>query len=109
MRQSWTISSLLDTPAFAWLDTLASPLQQAVTDIFARSAERRQLKNWLNGTPLRHRIHPAVVTVPIGAWTSAVVLDWLDSISPEERARGFRQSADVCVVLGVLGALPSRF
>ncbi len=107
MRQAWTISSLLDKSSFGWLDQIAGSLQQTAADIFSSSEAAQQAKNWLNGTPLRHRIHPALVTVPIGAWTSAVVLDWLDSVSPETKAGGFRRGADVCVALGILGVLPS--
>ena len=31
----------------------------------------------LHGTPVGHPLHPALVTVPIGAWTAAVAFDAL--------------------------------
>lgn len=105
MRQTWTITAPLHSAKFAWLDRLAAPFQQAVNSIFQQPVGR-QVKNWLNGTPLRHRIHPAIVMVPLGAWTSALVLDWFD-LQDRDAAGGYGKAADVCVGLGILGALPS--
>lgn len=106
MRQIWTFSSPFEGKAFAWLDKLADPLQQAIQRILRRGPYGRQVKNWLHGTPLRHRLHPSVVTVPIGAWTAALLLDLLDSIRPASDT-GYGKSADACVALGIAGALPS--
>jgi nitrite reductase/ring-hydroxylating ferredoxin subunit/uncharacterized membrane protein len=56
------------------------------------------VKKLLSGTWLGHRLHPLLVTVPIGAWTGASVLDLLPG---EER------SADAMVALGVAAAVPT--
>jgi nitrite reductase/ring-hydroxylating ferredoxin subunit/uncharacterized membrane protein len=54
----------------------------------------------LSGTALGHPLHPPLTDVVIGAWTSAVALDWLG----DERSD---PAADWLVALGVLAALPT--
>ena len=54
----------------------------------------------LSGTDTGHPLHPPLTDVVIGAWTSAVALDWFGG------ARG-REAADWLVALGVLSAVPT--
>jgi nitrite reductase/ring-hydroxylating ferredoxin subunit/uncharacterized membrane protein len=58
------------------------------------------LNEALSGTALGHPLHPPLTDVVIGAWTSAVALDWLGG----KRAR---PAADRLVALGVLSVLPT--
>lgn len=102
-QQAKTISDLIE--ALPWLDSLAEPTQQATNAIFGKNGATRKIKDWLNGTPLRHRIHPALITVPIGAWTTGLVLDLLETRA--DRPEDWSRSADAAVVLGIVGALPS--
>lgn len=60
----------------------------------------RPVKKSLSGTWLGHRLHPALVTVPIGAWAGALVLD----LTGDDRDR---DSADTMVALGLVAAAPS--
>ncbi|MEJ7654380.1 MAG: Rieske 2Fe-2S domain-containing protein [Chloroflexia bacterium] len=106
-RQASTLTSPLEDERFAWLDTLASPLQSALNNVFQANDAGRWAKRLLNGVPIRHRVHPALVAVPIGAWTTALLLDALDALSEDGDARGYRKSADAAVALGVLSALPT--
>jgi nitrite reductase/ring-hydroxylating ferredoxin subunit/uncharacterized membrane protein len=79
------------------LDQVAEPLAKAVE----RAAPAGSTVNEaLSGTPLGHPLHPPLTDVVIGAWTSAVALDWLGG------KRG-RLAADRLVALGVLSALPT--
>lgn len=102
-QQAKTISDLVE--ALPWLDTLAEPTQRATNAIFGKNAATRKVKDWLNGTPLLHRLHPALVAVPIGAWTTGLVLDLLETRA--DRPQDWSRSADAAVVLGIVGALPS--
>jgi len=78
----------------AWLDPLAKPLRQA-----AKAALRaRWLADVLHGVPFGHPLHPSVVLVPIGAWSSAAILDAL----PENE-----KASRLLVAAGVAGAVPS--
>jgi nitrite reductase/ring-hydroxylating ferredoxin subunit/uncharacterized membrane protein len=67
---------------------------------FARIIRPGTLKDLLSGTWLGHPLHPMLTDVPIGAWTSAFVLDF---IGGERSSR----AADMLVGLGVLTALPT--
>lgn len=85
MEQS--IANLIDEQQ--WLDAL-DPLQKYVR------ALPKEIKNALHGVWLRHPLHPALVGIPIGAWTVAAVLDALEN-----------RAADKVIGIGILGALAS--
>ncbi len=57
------------------LEELADALQKTVRGAFPGRAGR-QVKNVLHGTWLGHPLHPALVTVPLGAWTTAWRFCW---------------------------------
>ncbi len=103
-RQATTISSVIGAKQFAWLDNIAAPLQQGVHAIFRSGEAGRVAKNWLNGVPLRHRVHPALVAVPIGAWTTGAVFDVLDMVSSDDT---YSAAADASIWLGVISAVPT--
>jgi nitrite reductase/ring-hydroxylating ferredoxin subunit/uncharacterized membrane protein len=84
------------TATMPWLDQAADILQKVFAP-FAGEDAPRELKDTLVGTWLGHPLHPALVALPIGAWTSAFALD----LAGEEDA------ADLLIGLGVGGALLS--
>ena len=61
------------------------------------------VKDLLSGTWLGHPAHPLLTDVPIGAWTSALVLDVVGIFG----GAGFRRGADTLVAVGVVAALPT--
>lgn len=79
-----------------WLDEIANVWHSAFEPIAGATAPRG-LKDALVGTWLGHPLHPALVAIPIGAWTSTAALDLVG----EERA------ADLTLGIGLLGALAS--
>jgi nitrite reductase/ring-hydroxylating ferredoxin subunit/uncharacterized membrane protein len=107
-QQAWTIITPLESKAFAWLDSIAEPLQQGVNALLHAGSTGKRVKSWLNGTPIRHRIHPAFIIIPLGAWTTATLLDALEIMSDDPlRREGYAASADAAVALGILGVLPT--
>lgn len=102
-RQAATLSSLFEGDGFRWLDRVAEPLQDAVLRLFSTPAGHAA-KTWLNGTPLRHRVHPALIVAPLGAWTTAALLDFLDA---RDGDRGPARGADAAIAFGVVSALPT--
>lgn len=80
--------------AMPWLDATAEAMQKAYAPVLGQDAPRAP-RDLLYGTWLGHPLHPAVVTLPIGFWTTSAVLDLLG----EERA------ADVTLQLGLVSAL----
>lgn len=78
-------AEVLDPPA-DWLAGMAS-----------RLLNRRWVTDLVSGTPIGHSVHPLLVTVPIGAWTSALAFDILGDEDAAEKLTG----------IGLLAALPS--
>jgi nitrite reductase/ring-hydroxylating ferredoxin subunit/uncharacterized membrane protein len=82
--------------------------RSSVLDAAARQVARRfhgvvgsgPLKDALAGTWLGHPAHPMLTDLPIGAWTSAFLLDVFGG---DEAERG----ADALIGLGVLAAIPT--
>jgi uncharacterized membrane protein len=74
-------------------------------DVLGRAAGRavRKLrgdgvrKDLLSGAWLGHPLHPILTDIPIGAWTSSIVLDWT-------AGEDGRASADRLVLTGLLAA-----
>jgi nitrite reductase/ring-hydroxylating ferredoxin subunit/uncharacterized membrane protein len=58
------------------------------------------VKDALSGRWLGHALHPLLTDLPIGTWTSAVLLDWLGG-------RAARPAADRLIELGIVTALPA--
>lgn len=54
-------------------------------------------KNVLSGAWLGHALHPMLTDVPIGVWTSSVVLDWTGG-------EGSQAAADRLILTGLLSA-----
>jgi nitrite reductase/ring-hydroxylating ferredoxin subunit/uncharacterized membrane protein len=78
------------------LDAPAKRLGKAVRSILPAGP----VKDVLSGTPLGHPLHPLLTDVPIGSWTSAVVLDWIGGSESRTAARRL-------VATGILAALPT--
>ena len=76
------------------LDPVAAGVQTALDKVL----RPRRLKNVLHGVWLGHPLHPMLVQVPVGAWTSAAVLDALP---------GMESAADALIVVGLLGVGPA--
>ncbi len=79
-----------------WLDSAGTWVQQALAPLLGPRGPR-PVQDILNGTWLGHPLHSSLVAVPIGAWTTTLVLD----------AAGMEQGADLSVLLGLVGALGS--
>lgn len=78
---------------YAGGDRLLDAVQRAV-----RALPLGAGRDALHGRWLGHPLHPILVQVPVGAWTSAALLDLLP---------GRRRSAGVLVALGLAGAGPA--
>lgn len=81
------------------LDVVGSRLQQAIGSAFAAGGTvGRRIRDFLHGTWLGHPLHPALIDVPLGAWTTAFVLDTIGA-----DRRGFARAADSAIALGLAG------
>jgi nitrite reductase/ring-hydroxylating ferredoxin subunit/uncharacterized membrane protein len=86
-----------------WLDRAADPLKKSIKALFRAGGNLgRSVKDFLHGTWLGHPVHPVLVSIPIGAWTVAIVFDVVDAL------RGtsvFSAAADGSIVVGLCGAV----
>jgi nitrite reductase/ring-hydroxylating ferredoxin subunit/uncharacterized membrane protein len=72
------------------LDPVAEPVQEAV------KAVPKPVRDVLDGVWLGNPLHPALTDVPLGAWTTAIVLDLVGS-----------EAADQALGVGILAAVPT--
>ncbi len=77
-------------------DTL-DPLAARVQSWLGKAVPAGPARDVLRGKPLGHPLHPALVTVPIGAWASAIVFDLLGDDAGARRL----------TAVGCLAALPT--
>lgn len=85
-----------------WLDGLAEPVQETIRKLFeAAGPLGGEVKKFLHGSALGHPLHPALIELPVGAWTLAAIFDALELAGGGERGK----IADRAIGVGVLGAL----
>jgi len=83
------------------LDTVATPLQNAVQTLFQSAGEAgRVAKNFLHGSALGHPLHPALVELPVGAWTLAAIFDAIELLGGRRN-----DVAETAIEVGLIGAL----
>lgn len=85
-----------------WLDTLSNPVQSYIAKLYGDPKQRSyRVKDFLNGVWFGHPLHPVLVTIPIGAWTTTLLLDmaWL-----ADQNDATARSADLTLWLGLTAA-----
>jgi nitrite reductase/ring-hydroxylating ferredoxin subunit/uncharacterized membrane protein len=80
----------------AALDGPAEAVAGAIRDVVPRGP----VKDTLSGTPLGHAIHPLLTDLPIGTWTSSLLLDVVGG----RQARGASRKL---IAAGLLAAVPT--
>jgi uncharacterized membrane protein len=100
MDSASVLPRLTDQPA---LDVVAEGLGRAVRGAYAAAGPiGRRAKNAMHGTWLGHPLHAALEGLPIGAWTTALVLDVVAARNPDD---GINRAADIAIAVGLVGAL----
>ena len=85
-----------------WLQPAEERLQKVLHATFASGGRGGQkIKNVLHGTWLGHPVHVILTDVPLGAWTAALVFDFLESTSGRKE---FAAAADASITIGLIGA-----
>ena len=99
MENTSALTTFTDQPV---LDAIADPLSKAVRELYeSGGAAGQQVKNAMHGVWLRHPLHPVFTDVPIGAWTTGLVLD---AIAARNGDRGMQRAADVAIAVGLASA-----
>lgn len=85
-----------------WLEPVGDKLQSAISDLYNSGGEAgRKIEDFFHGTWLGHPLHSALTDIPIGAWTSAVVMDAMEQVTGRDE---FGTAADTAVAIGLAGA-----
>src|SRR5437773_4671825 len=93
------LSRLSDQPV---LDAIAQPLTQAIRGTYqAAGATGQRAKNALHGVWLGHPLHPVFTDLPLGAWTTGLVLD---AVAARNGDGATARAADVAIAVGLAGA-----
>ncbi len=90
-----------------WLDTLGDPLQRYLNALLPPQVETRPsqaVQNFLNGVWLGHPLHPVLTDVPVGAWTTTLVLDVITFLTENE---SLGTAADLTLATGLAVAVPT--
>ncbi len=88
-----------------WLLPAEEGVQNAVNQAYeSGGAAAKKVQNALNGVWLGHPLHPVLVGIPIGAWTSAVILDLIEEVTG---SRKLNAGADAAIAVGIAGAVAS--
>jgi uncharacterized membrane protein len=98
MESSSSLEKVVDNPG---IDHIAKPLSKAVRGAFESAGPTgREIKDALHGKWLGHPLHPALTSVPLGAWTTALALD-----CAANGDSGMRRAATFAMGVGLAGAL----
>jgi nitrite reductase/ring-hydroxylating ferredoxin subunit/uncharacterized membrane protein len=73
------------------------------SEVLAGAANRvlasRPVTELASGTPVGHPVHPLLVTIPLGAWSSSMIFDLM----------GDEEAADGLIGIGLASAIPAAF
>ena len=61
--------------SFAASQRWADPLAERLQPLIERAVSAPPVRNFLDGVGLGAPLHPGLTDVPVGAWTTALVLD----------------------------------
>jgi len=87
------------------LDRIAKPLGDAVVAAYRNAGDvGMAVKNALHGVWLEHPLHPALTSIPLGAWTTTLALDAKAAASGDE---SYSRAADFTLAVGLAGAVGS--
>ena len=94
------LNRLFDTVT-SWLEraTVLDVPAEKLADLVGPVYSNKVVKQLASGTVIGHPLHPLLVTLPIGAWSSAFLFD----------ALGDDDAASALVALGLVTAVPTAF
>jgi nitrite reductase/ring-hydroxylating ferredoxin subunit len=89
---------------FAASQRWADPLAKRLQPLISRAVSPPAVHNFLDGVWLGAPLHPALTDVPVGAWTTALLLDGA-SVVTGDKALG--AAADRALAVGTIAAVPA--
>jgi nitrite reductase/ring-hydroxylating ferredoxin subunit/uncharacterized membrane protein len=77
-------------------DQLDQP-SQLIADVVDKALANDRVTDLASGTPIGHPVHPLLVTIPLGSWSSSMIFD----------LTGDEDAADALIGIGLLSTLPT--
>ena len=99
MEGTSALVQMADQPV---LDVVAEPLADAIKTAYSTAGSAGQvIKNAMHGVWLGHPLHPVFTDIPLGAWTTGLVLDAVAAVRDEP---AIEDAADMAIAIGLVGA-----
>jgi nitrite reductase/ring-hydroxylating ferredoxin subunit/uncharacterized membrane protein len=99
MDSTNALTRLADQPA---LDIVAEPLAGAIRGAYGTAGSAGQMaKDALHGVWLGHPLHPVFTAIPLGAWTTGLILD---AVAGARHDSALEEAGDVAIAVGLAGA-----
>jgi nitrite reductase/ring-hydroxylating ferredoxin subunit/uncharacterized membrane protein len=89
---------------FAVSQRWADPVAARIQTLIRRAVSAPPIRNFLDGVWLGAPLHPALTDVPVGAWTTALLLDGGSVLSGDE---ALAAAADRALAVGTIAAVPA--
>jgi nitrite reductase/ring-hydroxylating ferredoxin subunit/uncharacterized membrane protein len=89
---------------FAVSQRWADPVAARIQPLIRRAVSAPPIRNFLDGVWLGAPLHPALTDVPVGAWTTALLLDGGSVLSGDE---ALAAAADRALAVGTIAAVPA--
>lgn len=94
MKSMPLLESVQELEKATSLDPAVKTVRRLVNKVFSQ----RDVRDLLHGVPFGHPLHPVLVQIPIGAWTSASILDCV---------RGTEKASMALIGTGIAAVLPA--
>lgn len=93
----------------SWLEAASERLQQVTHRALGGGPRAQMVRDFLHGSWLGHPLHPVLTDVPIGAWTTSMVLDLAGNLvdARTRKRAGWDRAADASLALGLASAVPT--
>jgi nitrite reductase/ring-hydroxylating ferredoxin subunit/uncharacterized membrane protein len=95
---------LTSASRFAASQRWADPLAERLQPLIRRAVSAPPVHNFLDGVWLGAPLHPPLTDVPVGAWTTALLLDTGSALS---RGPELGAAADRALAVGTIAAVPT--
>lgn len=85
-----------------WVDKLGDKIKPRLDRLLEKTGDKQKAADLLNGVWLGHPLHPVLVALPIGAWSTAALFDTLSLLKGEKSS-----SATGMIAFGIVSAIPT--
>ncbi len=80
-----------------WLDEAGAAIQPVILNAFKAGGKTgNDIKNFLHGKWLGYTLHPMITDIPLGAWTTAAVLDTMELCGSKQYKPGCKRHRLSC-------------